>query len=99
MPTNRSAFHRQRTGRITPEVLDLFRRLSAMPKRPRPSEWKVQSQRLAELLGLENEWWALRHVEDEPDGHPPAESNSFQHACYWRVAEVRERLLAAVKVH
>ena len=82
------------------ETIALFRKLSAMPPSARKgSEWKEQSQRLAELLGLEVEWWAMRHVEDEPSGFPPAEDNTFQHACYWRVAEVREQLLAAVRLH
>jgi hypothetical protein len=42
---------------------------------------------------------AMNHVEDEPSGFPPAEDNTYQHACYWRVVEVREQLLAAVKMH
>jgi hypothetical protein len=62
----------------------------------RPKSAQAQSQRLAELLGLENEWWAMRHVEDEPSGFPPAEDNTYQHACYWRVVEVRGQLLQAV---
>ena len=82
------------------ETIALFRKLSAMPPSARKGpEWKEQSQHLAELLGLENEWWTMNHVEDEPSGFPPAEDNTFQHACYWRVAEVREQLLAAVRLH
>jgi hypothetical protein len=76
------------------EVLDLFRRLSAMPKRPRPPEWKEQSQRLAEQLGLLDEWPCMRFVEDEPSGHVP--ENSYQRDAYYRVAEAREKLLAAI---
>jgi hypothetical protein len=79
------------------EVITLFKRLAGMPPSARKGpEWKEQSQRLAELLGLENEWWAMNHVEDEPSGFPPAEDNTFQHAAYWRVAEAREQLLQAI---
>jgi hypothetical protein len=78
-------------------VLDLFQRLSAMPRSERQSPesgYKEQSQRLAELVGLEVEWWSMRHVENEP-GYPP-QDNEFQLACFERVCDVREALLAEV---
>jgi hypothetical protein len=79
------------------EVLDLFRRLSAMPRSERQSPesgYKEQSQRLAELVGLEVEWWSMRQVENEP-GYPPHD-NDFQAGCYERVRDVREALLDEV---
>jgi hypothetical protein len=80
------------------EVLDLFQRLSAMPKSERKSpesRYKEQSQRLAELLGLETEWSSVRMVENEPDRYPPHD-NDFQLACFERVRDVRAALLAEV---
>ena len=66
---------KERRPFFSDEVITLFKRLTAMPPSARKGpEWKAQSQRLAELLGLEDAWWAMRHVEDEPSGHPPDES-------------------------
>jgi hypothetical protein len=99
VPSRRETLNRPRRNRLTDEAIALFRRLSAMPPSARKGpEWKAQSQRLAELLGLENEWWAMWHVEDEPHAYVP-EDNSYQIGCCRRVAEVREQLLAATKLH
>jgi hypothetical protein len=83
---------------VSGEVLDLFQRLSAMPKSERRSPesgYKEQSQRLAELLGLETEWSSVRMVENETEKYPP-QDNEFQLACFERVRDVREALLAEV---
>jgi hypothetical protein len=68
-----------------------------MPRSERQSPesgYKEQSQRLAELLGLETEWSSVRMVENEP-GYAP-QDNEFQLACFERVRDVREALLAEV---
>jgi hypothetical protein len=73
------------------EALALFVELEDMP---RTDEFKIKGARLAELLGLTDEWWTCNHVHDRstepcyPPGYPARED-------WFRVHDVRRMLLAA----
>jgi hypothetical protein len=94
VPTNRTPISRPRHPSFSPEILELFRRLETTPPRRRSSgEFKAGSKRLAALLGLTTQWWAMKHVEDD-NKHRPREGLAAHD--YWlTVRTVRQQLLEA----
>ena len=100
MPTNRSPIARTwRPGRFSAEVLDLFTRLEATPVRERwksGSQWVDDSKRLAVLLDLSTEWWAMQNVHDRDRGSD-YEPGSLGHQAWQRCRAMRKQLLEAVR--
>jgi len=83
--------------RITDPVLDLFAQLDRVPASRRHSqEFKDRSYRLADMLGLTDEWWHMNSVLDtcvEPCHPPHCASFTDWHTC----RALRLELLAALK--
>jgi hypothetical protein len=48
---------KERRQSFSPEILALFAELEAVPARRRDEAWQSQSRRLAEMLGVETEWF------------------------------------------
>jgi hypothetical protein len=92
MSTNRRTRSWPLKTEITPEALALFLELEGMSDRN--PKFKAGSRRLANLLGLNDEWWTCQHVNDASDGpcHPPG---CIAHDDWHRVRRVRNALLAA----
>jgi hypothetical protein len=84
---------KERRPQFSREVLDLFRELEGTPRRMRHTpEFIAKSKRLAVLLDLTTEWWAMLHVETANDPRP--RPTLYQ---WWpRVRAVRAALLEAV---
>jgi hypothetical protein len=94
MPSNRRTIERPRRTRISAEALRLFVALENTPSRRRHSqEFKDGSKRLAVMLGLTAEWWAMCHVEDADKPRP--REGLVAHDDWLTVRRVREALLAA----
>jgi hypothetical protein len=77
---------------FTPEILELFLELERVKPRKRFAD--PRSKRLAELLGLEGEYWTVNHVNDpspRPSHQPPYQSYTDWHVCH----AMRLELLAA----
>src|SRR5262245_11450793 len=91
MPTNRHAVRHPRRGRLTPEAVALFLEIERTPGGDQP--YTDASHRLAELLGLTNEWWVPCHVNNRTSRpcHPPG---YVAYDAFWKVLEVRKALLA-----
>jgi hypothetical protein len=88
---------KKRRPRFSAEVLELFLDLEAVPARRRNRrEWWDGSKRLAGLLGLSSEWWAMQNVHDlrARPCHPP---EYFAHDAWFRCRAVREALLETVQ--
>jgi hypothetical protein len=106
MPTKRETIDRPRRNRLTDEAVALFRRLDAVPEDERGDGWRMDSRQLAVLLGpmgvggedYESAWFlaGLSVLDPRLGRDRPG---------YWggaplaRVREMREQLLAAVRVH
>jgi hypothetical protein len=92
MPTNRRYLSRDRRPLFSAEVLALFAELEHMPG---DQAFTDGSRRLAQLLGLTDEWWTGNHVNDRSRKpcHPPW---CQAHTDWHKVRAVRAALLAAV---
>jgi hypothetical protein len=77
------------------EILDLFEQIERMPSQ-RGERYREGSKRLAILLDLSDEWWAMTHVNDRSPSpcHP---LGYFAHDAWFRCRIVRAQLLAAVR--
>jgi hypothetical protein len=92
MSTNRRTRSWPLKAEITPGILTLFVELEGMSDRD--PKFKAGSRRLAELLGLTDEWWSGQHVNDASAGpcHPPG---YVAHGDWYTCRRVRDALLAA----
>lgn len=77
---------------FSPELVALFIELEAVPARQRRQEWQAGSKRLAGLLGLTSEWWAMCHVHDRSAG-PCWPDGYYARDAWFRCRAVREALL------
>jgi hypothetical protein len=85
---------KERRPSFAPGVLELFAELERTPlPRRRTQDFTNRSKRLAALLGLTDEWWAMQHVEDRGKFRPPA--SLVAHHYWLTVQRVRRELLAA----
>jgi hypothetical protein len=93
--TNRTPIHRHRRPTFTTEVVELFLELEQTPPRRRKSEeFIAKSKRLAGLLGLSTEWWAMQCVEGGNNKFRPYKPLAAHD--YWlTVQRVRAALLEA----
>jgi hypothetical protein len=88
---------KERRPTFSREVLQLFLELERVPTRRRDRrEWWDGSKRLAGLLGLSSEWWAMENVHDRSARpcHPPG---YFAHDAWFRCRAMRQALLEAVQ--
>jgi hypothetical protein len=91
-------FPKERIPQFSTEVLELFRDLDATPKRARRSpQFRAGDRKLAEMLGLETQWWGGVGVID------CGARNRFQpwlasHLYWGTCKEIREQLLLATRV-
>jgi hypothetical protein len=109
MPTNRTPISRPwRSGRFTDELLALFARLERVPECDRGGEWRIDSRRLAAMLGeeFEDAWFCggldvlnRRLAEYHPPGFWGTGIPGRSENPWMMVREARERLLAATKLH
>jgi hypothetical protein len=105
VPTKRETIDRPRRPRIPDEALVLFKRLDAVHVHTRDDAWQKESRRLAQLLGpmgdgedYESAWFlgGIDVCDPRLDRDRPG---------YWgstplvRAREMREQLLAAIRVH
>jgi hypothetical protein len=90
MPTNRTPIIRtRRPSGCSPEAIDLFVALEKLPSRRRYPD--PRSKKLAELLGLMDEYWTVNHVNDT--NGPPIRTIAQRD---WATCQaVREQLLEA----
>jgi hypothetical protein len=91
MPSNRTTIPRLQRTRFTPEILELFARLEAIPPRRRDA---TDLKRLHRLLGLTREFWGGNSVLDR-DKVPPWPDHMIGHHDWFRVHAVRLDLLEA----
>src|SRR5262245_16112054 len=97
MATSKHPLRHPRRPTFTAEVLELFRELEGTPRRRQKApEFIAKSKRLAALLNLGNEWWAMQRVEYD-DPFRPREGLAAHD--YWlTVQRVRRQLLEALRV-
>jgi hypothetical protein len=84
MPTKRKVMAYQPRMQFSPEVLELFVELEGVKLDDLTRKYKQNSLRLAVLLGLGAEWWAMQNVNTRRWLDP-------------RVRAVRQELLEAVE--
>lgn len=73
------------------QAVELFAELERTPGGHMP--YTDASYRLAEMLGLVNEWWSSCHVNDR-SRRPCWSPGHLAYTAFWKVREVREALLA-----
>jgi hypothetical protein len=96
MPTKRKPMSYHPRLQFSPEALQLFAMLEQVPRDQHTREFKKESLRLAALLGLTAEWWAMEtvHTARRDPGIP--RHMTLAREAWQRCREVREQLLEAV---
>jgi hypothetical protein len=92
MPTKRTPLNRCRTPPIPPEAVELFKKLSKVPKRRRDNpEFRERDRTLHRMLGISGDWFC--DVVSVLDTERVSHRTGIHHETWLRVRAVRERLL------